>query len=115
MSRECNLDAVAARNVLKVALASKVMLEEAVNEEEECEYDPFSALKEMDDACLNDSAHLHAIPTDAVEASHMDRIIQCAEDGNCPIYELTDMIEGKRKLHVCTLTMGWVVGHRTSN
>ena len=32
MSRECNLDAVAARNVLKVALASKVAMEDALKE-----------------------------------------------------------------------------------
>ena len=30
LSRECSLDAVAARNILKVALASKVTLEENV-------------------------------------------------------------------------------------
>ena len=90
LSRECNLDAVAARNVLKVALASKVMIEEALHEEEECE-DPFEELRNMDDCVNND---MHGIPTAALKEAKLDRIVQCAEHGECPVGEIAEMIDG---------------------
>ena len=93
MSRECNLDAVAARNVLKVALASKVMLEQLMRDGEECEYDPYAAMRDMDDLCVNND--MHGIPTAALKESSLDRIVQCAEHGECPVGEMAEMIDGR--------------------
>lgn len=98
---------MAARNVLKVALASKIILEEAVATtssgsssheqtiDEEC--DPFASMLDMNDECLNND--VHGIPTaSTTNDANLDRIVQCAEHGDCPVGEITDMIEGK----VCT-------------
>ena len=98
MSRECNLDAVAARNVLKVALASKVAVEEAMLE---CQTnaaavdsdDPYAAMHEMNDECLSENLP-HQIPTASQQLSSLDRIVECAEAGDCPVGEMDDMIEG---------------------
>jgi hypothetical protein len=120
MSRECSLDAVAARNILKVALASKVMMEVedslrqqqqqqqqksnqkrqkegAVDDEEE---DPFALLFDLDD--VEASTHMHGIPTASVSsAKKLDRIVQCAQDGNqCNVMEITDLIEELERLNL---------------
>lgn len=100
-SRECNLDAVAARNVLKVALASKVILQQKV-QDTECDFqtlmNPYSELHHLDDECFNHQ-QLHSIPTstsaDDRKVIHLDRMVECAEAGDCPVGEIVDMIDGK--------------------
>jgi hypothetical protein len=103
-SRECSLDAIAARNVLKVAIASRVVLEEST---EECVYDigddigddnPYSSFNEMDDLCNDD---MHAIPTAAMRDTDLERIIQCAEEGKCPVGEMAEMIDGTYYTAAC--------------
>jgi hypothetical protein len=89
LSRKCNLQAVQARNILKVALASKVMLEHHLYNEDECD---FNAMYEMDDLCYD--RVMHGIPTVSMQDSSLDRLIQCAEYGECPIDEMTEMMEG---------------------
>mmetsp|Transcript_16849 Transcript_16849/g.27976 ORF Transcript_16849/g.27976 Transcript_16849/m.27976 type:complete len:243 (+) Transcript_16849:92-820(+) len=93
-SGECNLDAVAARNVLKVALASKVLVEQVMHVDEECD---FAAMSEMHDECLND---MHAIPTAAMKESNLERIVQCSEAGDCPVGEMAEMIEELERLNL---------------
>ena len=102
-SRECNLDAVAARNVLKVALASKVMVEDALQEVEcavpETETDdPYAVMAELEDECQPD--YYHNVPSDTTQRSNkLDRIVECAEgtSGECDVEEMTKMVEGKVK------------------
>ena len=92
---ECHLDAVADRNGFKVTLAHKIIMEDAVISEE-CD---FAAMWEMDDAyeaCLHD---MHGIPTAAINEASLDRIVQCAEDGECPLGEIADMIDGMYAIH----------------
>lgn len=98
LSRECSLDAVAARNVLKVALASKIVLEEALAERtaaiaEECDYE---AMSEMNDECLSS---MRGIPTAAMTDSKLGRIIDCAESGECTLEEIADMIDELERLN----------------
>jgi len=86
MSRECNLDAVAARNVLKVALASKVAMEDALSKEEweECvtsssadnddddddDNDPFASLADMEDyECHWSEYYARQLPTATTAAT----------------------------------------------
>ncbi len=113
-SRECNLDAVAARNVLKVALASKVVVKEGISVcdggvaartaeyavyDDECD---FEAMLDMHDECMSHRDMPHGIPTAALQESKLERIVQCAEDGECPVGEMTDMIDGRRDvLRLC--------------
>ena len=96
MSRECNLDAVAARNVLKVALASKADVEDALDLqqlEEECE-----SLNPSDvDDCL--PYEIHQIPTST--GTRLDHIVECAEQGQCDVEEMTRMIEGMMPYIAC--------------
>jgi hypothetical protein len=99
MSRECNLDAVAARNVLKVALASRAILMDGVKpsagrnaaDDDECDFD---AMLDMHDECMTHQDMPHGIPTAAMEESKLERIVRCAEDGDCPVGEMTEMVEG---------------------
>ena len=91
LSRECNLDAVAARNVLKVALASKVALEGAIPDDE-C--DPYSDMYEMHDEC--GESYMHQMPT--TTGTKLDHIVECAEGRQCDVEEMTQMIEGKNTL-----------------
>jgi hypothetical protein len=96
MSRECSLDAVAARNVLKVALASKIAMDASLNE---CSVptDPYSEMHEMNDECLD---HMHRMPTATTTQSRLDRIVQCAEVGVCDVDEMTQMIEELERLNL---------------
>jgi hypothetical protein len=97
MSRECNLDAVAARNVLKVALAAKIAAEDTM---QECNVvvdpnDPYSAMHEMQDECVDP---LHPMPT-ATGSGQLDRIVQCAQEGGCPVGEISDLIDELERLN----------------
>lgn len=93
MSRECRLDAVTARNVLKVALASNVAVQGVVLEEDECIPNPYSDMHELDEECFIDFDS-HPIPTET--GSKLDRVVECAQDtGLCELGELTDLIEGE--------------------
>lgn len=85
LSRECSLDAVAARNVLKVALASKAAVEDAL----EC---ASSSTEEDEEDCL--PYEMHQIPT-ATTGTELEHIVECAEQGQCDVEEMTQMIEGK--------------------
>lgn len=89
---ECNLDTVAARNILKVALASQVAIQGAV----ECSSDPFMEMHEMDDQCVDP---MHQVPTATGEG--LQHIIDCA-DGNeqCDVTDMIEMMEGKKKVVV---------------
>lgn len=97
MSRECNLDAVAARNVLKVALASKVAVKDAMAElQEEC--NPFLEMHEMHDECMDMQ---HQIPTATTTKSELHRMMQCAENGEaCDVGEMLDMIDELERLNM---------------
>ena len=89
-SLECNLDTVAARNILKVALASQVAIQGAV----ECSsIDPFSEMYEMGDECMDP---MRRVPT--ATGQGLQHIIECA-DGNdqCDVQDMIEMMEGKRK------------------
>jgi len=90
MSRECSLDAVATRNVVKVAIASKVAIKDALSRSREGEVgcnmptqgenNPlFASLAEMGDECLPDC--IHQMPTLIRSGSTMilDCIIECAD------------------------------------
>ena len=57
---------------------------------EECD---FNAMWDMDDACLNTG--MHDIPTSVMSEEDLDRIVLCADEGNCPVEDIADMIEGK--------------------
>lgn len=123
MSRECSLDAVAARNVLKVALAANV----AANANAECSlvelydsdgsrHDPYSDMHEMHDECLNSKMTMHQIPTATVSSSSssssvqqtLDHIVECAENGQqCNAEEMTSMIEELERLNMdCVASVG---------
>jgi hypothetical protein len=101
-SRECLLDTVAARNVLKVALASKVILQQR-NQRQDAECDlqalmnPYAELHNLNDECFDQ--YMHTIPTsttnDRTKAIHLDRIVECAEAGDCPVGEIANMIDGE--------------------
>jgi hypothetical protein len=102
MSRECNLDAVAARNVLKVALASKVAMEEALKGlqeyEDECMMDPYLSMHEMHDECMDKQ---HPIPTSTTTKSELHRMMQCAQNGEeCDVSEMMDMIDELERLNM---------------
>ncbi|CAB9518350.1 expressed unknown protein [Seminavis robusta] len=98
-SRECQLDTVAARNVLKVALASKVMMEDVMRFQETSEQeDPYASMMDMEDE-YHDST-MQEIPTAALQEADLDRIVQCAEDGECDVGEMTDMIEELERLNL---------------
>ena len=109
MSRECNLDAVAARNILKVALASKVMLEQEEarqrraysNDDQQDDFhdDPYASMHHMEDDAVT---RMHGIPTAMASSSErLDRIVQCAQDGeHCDVMEITDMIEELERLNL---------------
>ena len=56
---------------------------------EECD---FNAMWDMDDACLNTG--MHDIPTSVMSEEDLDRIVKCAEEGYCPVEEISDMIRG---------------------
>lgn len=98
-SRECNLDAVAARNVLKVALASKVAVEDAMEGlQEEC--NPYLEMHEMDDECMPNNMQ-HQIPTATTTESELTRMMQCAEDGEaCDVGEMMNMIDELERLNM---------------
>jgi hypothetical protein len=123
MSRECSLDAVAARNVLKVALAANVAAASA--DDPECSlallydadgshHDPYSDMNDMHDECLNSKMIMHPIPTATVSLSSsggttgsssniqqkLDHIVECAEHGQCNIEEMTAMIDELERLNM---------------
>lgn len=91
-SRECNLDTVAARNVLKVALASQVTMQGAVahaveknTKEEEC--NPYL---ELQDECVD---VMHPLPTKS--ANNLEHIVECAEGvQQCDLNEMLAMMDG---------------------
>lgn len=89
-SLECNLDTVAARNILKVALASQVAIQGAV----ECSsIDPFSEMFEMGDECMDP---MRRVPT--ATGQGLQHIIECADgNGQCDVQDMIEMMEGKRK------------------
>lgn len=98
MSRECRLDAVTARNVLKVALASNVAVQGVVLEEDECIPNPYSDMHELNEECFIDFDS-HPIPTET--GSKLDRVVECAQDtGLCELGELTDLIEELERLNL---------------
>jgi hypothetical protein len=98
LSRECQLDAVAARNILKVALATQVM-HEISRQHDHDEENPYALLQQMDDASAD---HMQRIPTASVKSARkLDRIVQCAEDGNeCDLMEITDLIDELERLNL---------------
>ena len=95
MSRECSLDTVAARNVVKVAIVSKVAIKDALSREGEVgcnmptqgEDNPFASLVEMEDECLPDYIHQMPTLTSSGSAMKLDCIIECADatDGGCDV------------------------------
>ena len=97
LSRECNLDAVAARNVLKVALASKIATEAALDECNVLTDNPFSEMHQMNDECVDE---MHQVPTETTARSRLDRIVQCAENGVCDVEEMTLMIDELEALNL---------------
>jgi hypothetical protein len=122
MSRECSLDAVAARNVLKVALAANVAasdectLVEFYNRHEHDHDDPYADMLDMHDECLNSKMTMHRIPTETVSEDSisssvsttttttqqkLDHIVQCAENGQqCSVEEMMSMIEELERLNM---------------
>eukprot|EP00581_Thalassiosira_minuscula_P019497 CAMPEP_0183719582 /NCGR_PEP_ID=MMETSP0737-20130205/12449_1 /TAXON_ID=385413 /ORGANISM="Thalassiosira miniscula, Strain CCMP1093" /LENGTH=254 /DNA_ID=CAMNT_0025949303 /DNA_START=538 /DNA_END=1302 /DNA_ORIENTATION=+ len=114
MSRECNLDAVAARNVLKVALASKVAVEDALSREDcaapsssteraEEDEDPYASLAEMEDECYMQQ-QIPSETTSPGTVMRLDRIVECAEGTSgadaCDIEEMLEMVEELEKLNL---------------
>lgn len=101
MSRECNLDVVAARNVLKVALATKVAVQDALEELqefEECTMNPYLSMHEMQDECMDKQ---HPIPTSTTPGSELHRMMQCAQNGEeCDVREMMDMIDELEHLNM---------------
>lgn len=110
---ECSLDDVAARNVLKVALASKVAMEDAISDIE-CEIkesdDPYASMMDMEDECQPDYM-LHTVPSattpttttkQGANSMRLDRIIECTEanDGTCDVEEMLQMVEELEKLNM---------------
>jgi hypothetical protein len=109
MSRECSLDAIAARNVLKVALAHHVAASECniAHLYDNNNDDPYAEMNEMHDECLNEKMTMHRIPTaTAPDTSgplqqRLDHIVECAQNGqSCNIEEMTAMIEELEKLNM---------------
>lgn len=115
MSRECNLDAVAARNVLKVALASRVATEDALSREEaDCAMspggdedengdDPYASMADMDDGCHPD--YVQRIPSatsGSGTAARLDRIVECVEGpaGECDVDEMLGMADELERLNM---------------
>lgn len=95
-SRECNLDAIAARNVLKVALASKVAVEDIVGELANEECNPYLEMYEMNDECIDVQ---HPIPT-ATSDSELIHMMECAQDGEaCDVSEMMEMIDELERLN----------------
>jgi hypothetical protein len=100
LSRECSLDAVAARNVLKVALAANVAASEC-NIAHLYYDDPYAEMAEMQDECLNSKMTMHRIPTaTATVQQKLDHIVECAENGQCNVEEMTLMIEELERLNM---------------
>ena len=105
MSRECVLDAVAARNVLKVALASKVAMEDALSREDvgpadsDEEEDPYAVMADMEDECQPDYVQqMPTATTSSEDAMQLDHIVECTEataDGGCDVEEMLEMFEGE--------------------
>ena len=80
---------MAARNILKVALASQVAIQGAV----ECSSDPFLEMHQMQDECVDP---LHQVPT--ATGQGLEQIIECADGGDqCDIDQMIEMMEGKTK------------------
>ena len=94
-SLECNLDTLAARNILKVALALQVAIQGAV----ECSNnnDPFSAMYQTDDECMD---AMRRVPT--ATGQGLQHILECA-DGNeqCDVQDMIKMMEGTKKVSQC--------------
>lgn len=98
-SRECNLDAVAARNVLKVALASKVACEDAVGEALQEECNPYLEMHELHDECMSSNMQ-HQIPTTTTSESELTHMLECAQDGQaCDVEEMMTMIDELERLN----------------
>lgn len=93
---ECDLEAITTRNSLQVSLAQQIIIAEEATIMEECD---FNAMWEMDDACLNTGTH--DIPTSVMDEVYLDRIVKCAEEGNCPVEEISDMIRGTYYYDLC--------------
>lgn len=61
-------------------------------DDEECDFD---AMLDMHDECMTHRDMPHTIPTAAMqETGKLERIVQCAEDGDCPVGEMTELIDG---------------------
>lgn len=97
LSRECSLDAVAARNVLKVALAAKVAAEAELDECNVLSDNPYSEMHQMNDECVD---QMHQVPTATTTKSRLDHIVQCAENGVCDVEEMTLMIDELERLNM---------------
>ena len=107
LSRECHLDAVAARNVLKVALASQVVLAARVVHEAECARptaigdaaaeDPYASLADLEDACP--PGYARALPAATAGATALDRVVACGEDADaeCDVDEMLRMVAGAER------------------
>lgn len=103
--QECSVEAFDARKTLKVALATNVAVEEAM---EECDVDfhsddPYWEMNLMHDECLNSKMIMHQIPTATLSSSHEDgleHIVDCAENGQCEVQEMMQMIEELEHLNM---------------
>lgn len=69
-----------------------------VGEDEECDFD---AMLDMHDECMTHRAMPHSIPTAAMhETGMLERTVHCAEEGDCPVEEMTELIEELERLNL---------------